>query len=99
MKLYSIFAIFVISVELKTISGGVGNKALQAAFAGIKNFLAERNHLVSVVAFENVISDSSKAVIIETMREIPHRVLHIRTDSTRVFQLNSSAIVSIFSTA
>lgn len=63
MKLYSIFTTFVVLVDLNTVSVVANSKALQTAFLEIANFLAEWNHLVSVVAFENVISDSSKAII------------------------------------
>lgn len=97
MKLYSIFTIFVALVDLITVSGVAKSKALQTAFVDIANFLAEWNHLVTVVAFENVISDSSKAIIFDTTSDIPHKVLHIRKDSWKVWQFDCSAIVSFFS--
>lgn len=97
MKLYSIFTLFVVFAVLKTVSGDANYKALQNAFVNITSFLAKKNHLVSVVAFEKIISDSSKAVIFKTTRDIPHKVLHIKPDSWQVWQLNHSAIVSFFS--
>lgn len=93
MKLFSIFALFVAFVEMKTFSEAAKNKDLQTAFVDIANFLAVQNHLVTVVAFENVLNNLSSADIFEATSHIPHRVLYIKSNLLE-FYINSSAIAS-----
>lgn len=99
MKFVLIFAMFMTFGDLKTLSRGFDDKAVEKAFVDISNFLAKRNHLVSIVAVGRATSQVLMPAAFASTVSIPHRVYHVQEEKISQFMLNSSAIVSFDSVA
>lgn len=97
MKLFSLFLLLFLNSEVVELSPGFSKVALQKAMTAIANYLAERSYSVLMVKNEDI-SDVIEAALVPT---IPHIVVNLASRDSfywkYVFQINSSAIVTVSS--